>query len=108
MLIFTLVVLVCAVIGLVISQCVLSSQIEDLQSCERNNVSFSYVENHLRDIYKKTKELQVVNAEVFGIIAKELGQEFTKKHVIKDAGGWDEKIVTKFELVDLPKVKKTK
>ena len=57
---------------------------------------------------KNVKDSFGVNAEVFNTIAKEFRKQFEKKRVLENPDGWDEKIVTKFELVALPKVKKTK
>jgi len=106
MLIFTIVVLACAVIGLVIAQCVLSSQIDELEIEVSNDVSSEYFENVKESQNKKIRELQEVNAEIFTIIAKEFGKEFNKVRLLENAGKWNEKVVTKFELVKASKAKK--
>lgn len=108
MLTFTLIVLGLFVIGLLIEVCSLADKVSEMESdslfsptCPNYGKEIDRVEKMLTDSFG-------VNAQVFDALAKELGKGFTKTRVIKDAGRWDEKIVTKFELVDLPKVKKTK
>ena len=108
MLTFTLIVLGLFVIGLLIAVCSLSDKVSEMESdslftptCPSYGKEIDRVETMLTDSFG-------VNAQVFDAIAKELGKGFKKTRVVQDAGGWGEKIVTKFELVDLPKVKKTK
>lgn len=111
---FMLIVLACIVVGLIISCISLSNRLIELEGITLQNL-----ENLGGSLSKEfgdkldRKDLFVkhsldVNAQAFELIAKQLGKEFKKTRVIETDRFGNEKIVSKFELVNLQKVKKTK
>lgn len=93
------------IFGLVSDFVSLKERVFDL---EREKILREQLSRELEYFEKTLKNMKEVNAQVFELITKQLGKEFKKTRVIETDRFGNETIVSKFELVDLQKAKKTK
>jgi hypothetical protein len=107
MLTFTLIILGLFVIGLLIGVYSLAKKGSEMESDLLLTPKYPSYREEIARLEKMLVDSINLNTEVFDVIAKELGKQLKKTRIVT-SDGWREKIVTKFELVDLPKVKKTK
>jgi len=110
MLTFIIVVLCLIVSVLFIGVSIQENQITELENKFSNSQKCSSDNNYQKDfdyLEKLIYNLDKQGTRLIKSIASELGKEIKKVKVIESNCGVD-KIVTNYDLVDLPKVKKTK
>ena len=75
---------------------------------EKTHVRIKWVQEDVDKLRKDFTNFLEVIAEVFETIGKEFGKGFKEVRVVSLGEYGEEEIITQFELIDLPKVKKNK